>query len=202
MKKILILNGGKSFAHSKGELNHCMVNFAKQHLIGLNHQVKVTNIDQGYDIEPEIEKWLWADIIIQQTPAWWMGVPWTVKKYIDDVFTLGHGRLYQSDGRSRHNAQSQYGSGGLLQGKKYMLSVTWNAPKEAFTDTQQFFEGAGVDGVYLAMHKAHQFLGMTPLDTFMSNDVIKNPNIHADLKRYKQHLDRIFVASNTLTATH
>lgn len=192
MMKILILNGGKRFAHSKGELNQSMTSFAQQHLLSLNHEVKVTTIDDGYDIESEIEKWLWADTIIQQTPAWWMGVPWTVKKYIDDVFTLGHGRLYQSDGRSRKNSHSQYGSGGLLQGKQYMLSVTWNAPEEAFTDTQQFFEGAGVDGVYLAMHKAHQFLGMTPLGTFMSNDVIKNPQIDRDITRYKQHLNQFF----------
>ncbi|WP_299010485.1 NAD(P)H-dependent oxidoreductase [uncultured Shewanella sp.] len=190
MKKILILNGGKSFAHSKGELNQSLTHFAEQYLLGLKHEVKVTHIDQGYDIESEIEKWLWADIIIQQTPAWWMGVPWTVKKYIDDVFTLGHGQLYRSDGRSRHDAQSPYGSDGMLQGKQYMLSVTWNAPKEAFTDSRQFFEGVGVDGVYFPVHKAHQFLGMTSLPTFMSNDVIKNPNINADLERYKQHLNQ------------
>ncbi|HBV76942.1 MULTISPECIES: NAD(P)H-dependent oxidoreductase [Vibrio] len=192
MKKILILNGGKNFGHSKGELNDTMTTVAKQHLLDLNHEVKVTSIDAGYDIGDEINKWMWADIIIQQTPAWWMGVPWIVKKYIDEVFTIGHGRLYQSDGRSRQNSDHKYGSGGLLQEKQYMLSVTWNAPTEAFTDPNQFFEGAGVDGVYLAMHKAHQFLGMKPLTTFMSNDVIKNPTIDHDIKRYKEHLDTFF----------
>ncbi len=190
MTKVLILNGGKTFAHSKGQLNETLVTVAEQHLRSLNHEVKVTHIDQGYDIETEIEKWVWADVVIQQTPAWWMGVPWIVKKYIDDVFTLGHGRLYESDGRSRHNAEQKYGSGGLLQGKKYLLSVTWNAPEEAFTDSQQFFEGKGVDGVYFPMHKAHQFLGMSPLNTFMCNDVIKNPDIDNDISRFKAHLTR------------
>ena len=194
MKKILILNGGKNFGHSKGQLNVTLTKVAEQHLLSLNHQVKVTTIDEGYDIESEIENWLWADVIIQQTPAWWMGAPWIVKKYIDEVFTIGHGRLYQSDGRSRNNADQQYGSGGLIQGKQYMLSVTWNAPEQAFTDPQQFFEGAGVDGVYIAMHKAHQFLGMSPLDTFMCNDVIKNPQIEADILRYQAHLTRALAA--------
>lgn len=191
MKKILILNGGKSFAHSKGALNETMTNVAQQHLLSQGQNVQVTTIDEGYDIENEIEKWVWADVIIQQTPAWWMGVPWIVKKYIDDVFTIGHGRLYQSDGRSRKNSEHKYGSGGLLQGKEYMLSVTWNAPAESFTDPKQFFEGVGVDGVYLAMHKAHQFLGMTPLETFMCNDVMKNPDIDGDITRYKAHLDSV-----------
>lgn len=39
-----------------------------------------------------------------------------------------------------------------------MLSLTWNAPMEAFTEKDQFFHGVGVDGVYLPFHKANQFL--------------------------------------------
>lgn len=192
MKKILILNGSKRFAHSTGELNDTLTNIAEQQLLSLGHDVKVTNIDAGYDIQDEIAKWLWADIIIQQAPAWWMGVPWTVKKYIDEIFTIGHGCLYQSDGRSRQNSEDKYGSGGLLQGKQYMLSVTWNAPTEAFTDPEQFFEGVGVDGVYIATHKAYQFLGMEPMPTFMVNDAIKNPTIDHDIAQYEQHLKILF----------
>lgn len=54
-----------------------------------------------------------------------------------------------------------------------MLSLTWNAPMEAFTEKDQFFHGVGVDGVYLPFHKANQFLGMDALPTFIANDVIK-----------------------------
>ncbi|WP_354624709.1 NAD(P)H-dependent oxidoreductase [Psychromonas sp. MME2] len=193
MKNILIINGAKTFEHSKGALNKTMADTAHQHLSQLGHNIQITTIEDGYDIEEEIQKWVWADTVIQQTPAWWMGAPWIVKKYIDEVFTNGHGRLYQSDGRTRKNSDHKYGSGGLLQGKEYMLSVTWNAPAESFTDPKQFFEGAGVDGVYMAMHKAHQFLGMSPLETFMSNDVIKNPSIEGDVARYKAHLDTQFI---------
>ncbi|MGR5173540.1 NAD(P)H-dependent oxidoreductase [Vibrio owensii] len=192
MSNVLIVNGGKKFAHSAGALNNSLVELAESYLTELNHSVKVTEVDNGYDIETEIEKWLWSDVVIHQNPAWWMGTPWIVKKYIDDVFTIGHGRLYQSDGRTRSDNNKNYGSGGLIQGKKYMLSVTWNAPKEAFTDPSQFFEGVGVDGVYLPFHKAHQFLGMTPLETFICNDVIKNPNIDGDFERYKSHLQELF----------
>ncbi len=188
MKKVLILNGSKDFAHSKGALNDALTTIAEQHLLSLGHEVRVTHIDKGYDVETEIENWVWADVVIQQTPAWWMGVPWIVKKYIDDVLTAGHGRLYASDGRTRSDAQHKYGSGGLLQGKQYMLCVTWNAPEEAFIDDAQFFEGKGVDAVYFPMHKAHQFIGMSPLKTFMCNDVMKNPQIESDITRYKAHL--------------
>ncbi|MCW6556569.1 NAD(P)H-dependent oxidoreductase [Yersinia ruckeri] len=193
MSNILIINAMKEFSHSKGELNHTLTTEAVECLQELGHQVKITVVDQGYDIETEIENFLWADTLIYQMPAWWMGPPWTLKKYIDDVFTEGHGRLYQSDGRTRSDDNKKYGSGGLLQGKTYMLSVTWNAPVEAFTDPEQFFHGVGVDGVYLPIHKANQFLGMEPLPTFMCNDVIKQPDIAGDIARYRQHLTTQFL---------
>lgn len=63
---------------------------------------------------------------------------------------------------------------------------------EAFIDKEQFFGGVGVDGVYLHFHKAHEFLGMTGLPTFICNDVIKDPNIAKDTDNYKNHLNRIF----------
>jgi modulator of drug activity B len=75
-----------------------------------------------------------------------------------------------------------------LAGKCYLLSVTWNAPTEAFSDPVQFFEGRGVDAVYFPLHKANQFLGLQPLPTFMCNDVIKAPQIENDFARYRDHL--------------
>lgn len=111
---------------------------------------------------------------------------------IDDVFTEGHGSLYANDGRSRSDASKQYGSGGLIHDNNYMLSLTWNAPMDAFTDTEQFFHGVGVDGVYLPFHKANQFLGMQALPTFIVNDVIKAPEVEAYIAKYREHLTQIF----------
>ncbi|TBL27362.1 NADPH quinone reductase MdaB, partial [Klebsiella oxytoca] len=68
----------------------------------------------------EIEKFIWADTIIYQMPGWCMMMPWKVKKYMDEVYTYGHGKLYENDGRTRHDPRKHYGSGGLLQGKQYM----------------------------------------------------------------------------------
>ncbi|KHT23082.1 NAD(P)H-dependent oxidoreductase [Pectobacterium brasiliense] len=192
MQNILLIDAGKSFAHSKGELNHTLTDVAASFLRDKGHDVRVTVVDSGYDIEQEIQNYLWADTIIYQMPGWWMDTPWILKKYIDDVFTAGHGSLYASDGRSRSDASKKYGSGGLLQGRKYMLSLTWNAPLEAFDDPEQFFHGVGVDGVYLPFHKANQFIGLSPLPTFICNDVIKAPDVPAYLANYRQHLDKLF----------
>ncbi|MGI8470693.1 NAD(P)H-dependent oxidoreductase [Pectobacterium brasiliense] len=189
MQNILLIDAGKSFAHSKGELNHTLTDVAASFLRDKGHDVRVTVVDSGYDIEQEIQNYLWADTIIYQMPGWWMDTPWILKKYIDEVFTAGHGSLYASDGRSRSDASKKYGSGGLLQGRKYMLSLTWNAPLEAFSDPEQFFHGVGVDGVYLPFHKANQFIGLSPLPTFICNDVMKEPDVPTYLANYRQHLD-------------
>lgn len=140
---------GEKFGHSNGQLNDTLTEVADGILRDLGHDVKVVRADSDYDVKTEVQNFVWADAVIWQMPGWWMGAPWTVKKYIDDVFTEGHGTLYASDGRTRSDASKKYGSGGLIQGKKYMLSLTWNAPMEAFTEKDQFFHGVGVDGVYL-----------------------------------------------------
>ena len=44
----------------------------------------------------------------------------------------------------------------------------------------------------MPVHKTLQFLGLRPLESFMANDVLKNPQIEADLERWKAHLKALF----------
>ncbi|MNN87251.1 Modulator of drug activity B [compost metagenome] len=46
--------------------------------------------------------------------------------------------------------------------------------------------------MYFPFHKANQFLGMSGLPTFLCVDVMKRPNIEADVARYTQHLQSVF----------
>ncbi|GAA0341254.1 NAD(P)H-dependent oxidoreductase [Morganella psychrotolerans] len=188
---ILLINGGQVFGHSSGQLNRTLHDIASAHLTASGHNIKETQVDEGYNTDEEINKFIWADVIVYQMPGWWMMMPWKVKKYMDDIYTAGHGELYENDGRTRRDPKKQYGTGGLLQGKKYMLSVTWNAPEEAFNEFGNFFDGRGVDGVYFAFHKSQQFLGMSQLKTFMVNDVIKEPAVEQNIAEYKRHLTMI-----------
>ncbi|MCE2564528.1 NAD(P)H-dependent oxidoreductase [Komagataeibacter sp. FNDCF1] len=192
MKKLLLLNGGKAFGHSHGRLNATLHDIALEQLSLAGFALRATTIDAGYDVAHEVDSYLWADAVIYQFPGWWMGEPWIVKRYMDEVLTAGHGILYANDGRSRAHPERKYGSGGLSQGKRYMISTTWNAPEDAFTDPGQFFEGKGIDGVFFPFHKAHAFLGMTALPTFMANNVIKAPSVEATTARYRTHLAQVF----------
>jgi len=189
--KILLIDGGKQYAHSNGELNHTLHQVARDTLTALGHELKETVIVDGYSVEDEVAKQWWADVIVYQMPGWWMGLPWTVKQYIDEVFTTGHGTLYASDGRTRSDASKKYGSGGLMQGRRYMMSLTWNAPLEAFEDPEQFFEGKGVDTVYYPFHKSQEFVGLEALPTFMVNDVMKQPHVDLFKAQYQAHLENV-----------
>lgn len=192
MKSVLLLNGSKAFGASYGKLNNMLHNVAVEVLSDLGCKIWQTHIDQGYILEEEVQKILDSDVIIYQMPAWWMGEPWIVKKYIDEVFMGLYGKLFSGDGRSREDLSKKYGSGGFDHHKKYLFSTTWNAPLESFIQKDQFFEGLGIDGVLFHLHKAHQFVGMQALESFTCYDVIKNPQVEQYKKDYEAHLKKIF----------
>lgn len=192
MATILLLNGSKAFGNSGGRLSQTLHNVAKQTLQNLGFKILETHIDVGYDEQTEVQKWLDSKVIIYQMPGWWMGEPWIVKKYIDEVGIAGAGKFFASDGRHSATPTQGYGTGGLLKDKKYMFSLTWNAPLEAFTEPNGFFEGVGVEGVYFHLHKAHEFMGMSALPTFICNDVVKNPQVEQYIQDYTAHLKRVF----------
>ena len=112
----------------------------------------------------------------------------------DEVYSAGMmGQLCDGDGRTRSDASQQYGSGGALAGKKYMISLTFNAPRGAFDDPEQFFfEGRSVDDLFWPTHLNFRFFGMEGLETFACYDVMKNPDIEGDFKRFRSHLERLF----------
>lgn len=50
------------------------------------------------DIEAELQKLEWCDLMIWQFPMWWFGLPAIVKGWVDRVFvmgrTYGYGRMF------------------------------------------------------------------------------------------------------------
>ena len=192
MKNIFIINAHEAYEFSKGTLNKSLVDRLQNLLPNEDFEIKKTTMKDDYNIDEEIEKHQWADIVIVQTPVNWMGIPWSFKKYQDYVYSFGmDGRLCAGDGRTREDASKQYGTGGTLTGKKYMLSLTFNAPKEAFNDKNQwFFEGKSVDDLFLPTHLNFKFFGMEALPTFVAYDVMKNPNIENDFLRFDKHIEQ------------
>ena len=189
---ILIINGHHKYPFSQGKLNLTLVEKADKILRGKGHSTRVVETDtDSLNIEEQLANHTWADAIILQAPVNWMTVPWSCKKYMDDVYTAGMGGiLCANDGRNSVEPKKNYGTGGTLKGKKYMLSLTFNAPKEAFNDRSEYlFQGKGVDDLFFPIHMNFRFFGMEALPTFACYDVMKNPEIESDLSRFEDHLE-------------
>lgn len=193
MSNIYIINAHHKYPFAEGRLNSSLVTMAFEQLDARDHDVRIVTVDDGWEVEAEIENHQWADVVILQTPVNWMGVPWTYKKYMDEVFTAGmDGRLCDGDGRSSSSPKKNYGAGGTLEGKSYMLSLTFNAPEESFENVEEFlFQGKSVDDLFFPMHMNFRFFGMQALPTFACYDVMKDAKVEEDLKRYARHLTKV-----------
>jgi modulator of drug activity B len=207
MKKIFIINGGQHFAHSGGKFNKTLTDWDQEFFTLENgFELKLTDINEPYNLLEEVEKFVWADVIIYHTPVWWFGLPFKFKEYLDTVFTAGHRKgIYYSDGRKSENPTVNYGTGGSLQGKNYMLTTTWNAPETAFTLPGEFFLQNSVDdGVMFGFHRMNAFTGVEKLDGFHFHDLEKNatPERIANYREaYLKHLDRVFVSEAQVSQT-
>ncbi len=191
MNKAFVINAHQYYPFAPGKLNRAVAERIRAYLEAQGYETRHTSMADTYDVEEEIEKHRWANLIVLQTPVNWMGVPWSFKKYMDEVYSAGMGgQLCLNDGRSADAPKKDYGTGGLLTDTRYMLSLTFNAPAEAFADQDEwFFEGRGVDDLFWPMHLNFRFFGMSPLPTFACFDVMKNPKVQNDFARLDHHLN-------------
>lgn len=174
---IFVINGHKYYPFAQGRLNKTFFDKIVE-LVSPHNDVKTTIVENGYELNEEIEKYLWADIIIIQTPINWFSFPGLFKSYIDDVYK--HGSFY--------GPSEEYGRGGLLKDKKYMYSLTMNSPKEAFNNPTEFYNGKTLDEVIYAMHKLQEYCGLKKLETFAVYDVVKHPDIPRYLNQLEKHI--------------
>jgi len=75
------------------------------------------------EIEGEIQKMEWCDLMIIQTPVWWQGVPAMIKGWIDRVFAM-----------RRTYGHSAYHKEGVFKGKKALISVTTGVLEAGYGD--------------------------------------------------------------------
>jgi NAD(P)H dehydrogenase (quinone) len=73
------------------------------------------------DVKAEIDKLLWADVLILLFPLWWFAMPAILKGWVDRVFAYGF--AYGVGEHSDRRWGDRYGEG-TLAGKRAMLVVT------------------------------------------------------------------------------
>ena len=197
MKKILLLNGGKAFAHSAGQYNATLHRAAIETLMAAGFEVRTTEIDAGYDVQQEVEK----DPLGRRADL-------SDARLVDGRTTDGeeipgrgvHRRPRQSLRQRRPHPlrrlaevrQRRSASGQTLHDLRHGMR------RSRPSTTSDFFAGKGVDSVYLPFHKANRFLGMQGLPTFLCVDVMKRPQVEADVERYRRHRVRCSASASDL----
>jgi modulator of drug activity B len=195
-KKVLLINAHLTYPNwTEGTLNNSFLKVAKDFFSSKDFEILETTIENGYKAEEEEKKHLEADIVILQMPVNWFGAPWIYKKYVDEVFNSGlfSKSFLTGDGRTKEDPTKQYGTGGLLQGKKFMICATWNAPAEAFDDpNQKLFAGKGLSDIFLHITSNYRFVGFDIIDSYNSFDIFRRSDIANDLENYLIHLAKVF----------
>ena len=83
------------------------------------HATKVNGFAD--DLEAELQKVEWCDLMIFQFPLWWFGLPAVLKGWVDRVFAMG--RTY-GDGRYYETA--------AFRGKRALVSMTTGGPPASY----------------------------------------------------------------------
>ncbi|PWA07350.1 NAD(P)H-dependent oxidoreductase [Flavobacterium psychrotolerans] len=195
-KKVLLINTHLTYPNwTEGKLNNSFIQKAKDFFEAKDFEILETKIEEGYNADEEVEKHLEADIVMLQTPVNWFGAPWIYKKYVDEVFNSGllSKKFLSDDGRTREDVTKQYGTGGHLQGKKFMISATWNAPAEAFDNpAQQLMQGKSTSDLFLNISSNYRFCGVEILPDYNCFNIFKNEYIAKDLENFPMHLEKVF----------
>ena len=97
------------------------------------------------DIESEIEKLEWCDLLILQFPLWWFGLPAVLKGWVDRVFAMGRtyggGRIYED---------------GVYRGKRVLLSLSTGGPEEGYSEG---VARGDMTAILLPIHRSMLFVG-------------------------------------------
>ena len=195
-QKVLLINAHLRYPNwAEGSLNNSFIQKAKDFFTSKSFEILETQIENGYTPEEEEKKHLEAGIVILQMPVNWFGAPWIYKKYVDEVFNCGlfSKSFLTGDGRTREDPTKQYGTGGNLQGKKFMICATWNAPAEAFDNPEyNLLQGKGTSDLFLNITSNYRFCGYDIVDSYNCFDIYKSDNISEDLKNYPAYLEAAF----------
>ena len=105
---------------------------------------------------------------------------------MDEVFNAGIATkvFLEGDGRTRLDLSRQYGTGGKMQGKKFMICATWNAPSEAFDNPQwRIIRRQGNGGLLSPHHVQLQVHGYDMLPDYGVFDIFKNTEASPRVRR-------------------
>jgi NAD(P)H dehydrogenase (quinone) len=144
------------------------------------------------DVKGEIEKLLWADVLILQFPLWWFSMPAILKGWVDRVFAYGF--AYGVGEHSDKRWGDRYGEG-KLAGKRAMLIVTAGG-------WQEHYSARGINGpiddlLFPIHHGILYYPGYAVLPPFVvyKADKLDEAGFEATTERLRERMRTLATAS-------
>jgi NAD(P)H dehydrogenase (quinone) len=106
------------------------------------------------ELQLEMEKLAWCDVLILQFPLWWLGMPAIMKGWIDRVFAVGCAY-----------GGGKYFSRGVFLGKRAMCSVTVGGSAPMYSERGAY--GPIERALFPIHHGILGFVGFSVLEPFI-----------------------------------
>jgi NAD(P)H dehydrogenase (quinone) len=129
------------------------------------------------DLQAEMDKLAWCNVVVFQFPIWWLGMPAIMKGWIDRVFAVG--RVYGG---------GRWFNGGFLTTKRAMCSVTLGALEPVYSDQGVY---GPVNAILYPIHRGiFEFTGLTVIEPFVvyGPSRIEAAERSAILLRYRERM--------------
>ncbi len=106
------------------------------------------------DLQAEMDKLVWCDVLVFQFPIFWLGLPAILKGWVDRVFAVG--RAYGG---------GRYFDRGVFAGKRAMCSVTVGGPAAAYSESGIYGPLSTI--LFPINHGILSFVGFTVVEPFV-----------------------------------
>lgn len=127
------------------------------------------------ELQAEMDKLFWCDVLILQFPLWWFGLPAILKGWIDRVFASG-GRIYGG---------GKWYDRGVFAGKRAMIATTIGGPAPMYSE--RGLNGPIATILFPINHGILYFTGFTVVEPFLVHAPTRRsePERAAELARYR-----------------
>ena len=128
-------------------------------------------------LQAEMDKLAWCDVLIFQFPLWWLGLPATLKGWVDRVFAVG--RAYGG---------GRWFEGGMFAGKRAMCALTVGGTAESYSPRGHY---GAIEPILYPIHRGiFGFTGFTVIEPFVvyAPSRLGEAERAAELQRYRARL--------------
>ena len=106
------------------------------------------------DLQAEMDKLAWCDVLVFQFPIWWLGLPAILKGWVDRVFAVG--RAYGG---------GRWFDGGFFVGKRAMCAVSVGGLEDVYSDDGVY---APIEDLLFPIHRGiFAFTGFSVIEPFV-----------------------------------